>query len=482
MNAHHQNQQVKAAGERSSPLAQHFAIGREFLKIYKSIVLESSIATPLRLSKALLTDSGLDPLWSQRRLLELVGDVILNCFNSLGPVYGKAGQVALSRLSGDWKKTAEQLRLNRLYSDWPAMDFELVEQILDEEVPDWHQDFVIEPHPIGVASMAQVHVAVDDEGRKWVMKVMKPHAKKRLHETLDAIEQMIRLARPLELTAAGRRGVRELRDLVQALRLETDLKLEKTNIDRMRSKLNQKKQQVLHLPQTLDGYCTTNVLTVEMFDGISLADVVAGEVVIPKTLRKKLARRVLQELLIQVFEIGLFHGDPHAGNLILLADGTVGLFDWGLTGELVDSDRRHISALLKAVMAANMERLIDTLEEMALEHDVEVDRDEIEQEIRRMADHIKLGKEEGRKPSLQELLEMCLKSAESLQIPVPEGLLLMAKSLLTIEGLARGIDPEVAMGRIATPVLLRAAKPGLKDLMAFSKRLPKMASQILKRA
>ncbi len=51
---------------------------------------------------------------------------------------------------------------------------------------------------------------------------------------------------------------------------------------------------------------------------------------------------------------------------------------------------------------------------------------------------------------------------------------MMAKSLLTIEGLARGIDPEVAMARVATPVLFRAAKPGIRDLMAFSKRLPKL--------
>lgn len=482
MKADQKQNSAKSTGYRGISGTQHFAIGRELLKIYKSIILQCGFGAPIRLSRALFLESGLEQLWTQRRLLELVGDVLLNCFNALGPVYGKVGQVALSRLSGDWKQTAEKLRLNRLYSDWPAMEFSAVEKILDAEIPQWHQEFVVEPHPIGVASMAQVHVAVDEDGRKWVMKVMKPHAKTRLHETLDAIEQVIRLAKPLELTAAGRRAVRELRDLVQALRLETDLLREKANIDNMRARLNLRKQKALHLPETLDDFCTENILTVEMFEGISLADVVSGEVTLPKALRKKLAKRVLQELLIQVFEIGLFHGDPHAGNLILLADGTVGLFDWGLTGELRDSDRRHISSLLKAVMAANMSKLVEALEAMAIEHDVNVDRDKIEAEIRQLAEHIKVEREAGRKPSLQELLESCLKSAESLQIPVPDGLLMMAKSLLTIEGLARGIDPEVAMGRIATPVLFRAAKPGIKDLMALSKRLPKMAGMFLKGA
>jgi predicted unusual protein kinase regulating ubiquinone biosynthesis (AarF/ABC1/UbiB family) len=94
---------------------------------------------------------------------------------------------------------------------------------------------------------------------------------------------------------------------------------------------------------------------------------------------------------------------------------------------------------------------------------------------------IKHHKDQGRKPTLQELLEACLKSAESLNIPVPDGLLMMAKSLLTIEGLARGIDPEIAMARIATPVLFKAAKPGFKDIIAMSKRLPKLAEQFKKK-
>jgi len=90
-----------------------------------------------------------------------------------------------------------------------------------------------------------------------------------------------------------------------------------------------------------------------------------------KTVRQKLARAMLSELLVQVFELGLFHADPHAGNLILLEDGSVGLYDWGLAGELLDSDRRHIAALLKAVIALDLEQLIDALVE---EHTEDVQR------------------------------------------------------------------------------------------------------------
>ncbi|SMF71183.1 ABC1 kinase family protein [Pseudobacteriovorax antillogorgiicola] len=466
----------------TTPLAQHFAIANELLKIYKGLIKQGTIGTSIKISKFFLVDSGLEAPWSEKRLMDLFGDIVLDCFNELGPVYGKAAQIALSRAEGEARNMAEKFHLDRLYHDWPPMQFSEVEAILDEEIPDWQQEFIVEPHPLGVASMAQVHTAIDDTGKKWVIKVIKPQSDARLHETLDAIEQMLTLARPLEYTSVGRRTVKELRSLVSSMRLETDLAIEKRNIDRMRERLAAKKQKVLRLPETLDSFCSPRVMTVEKFEGVSLADVVSGHAELNKEQRKKLAKKVLHEMMVQVFEIGLFHGDPHAGNLILMDDGTVGLFDWGLTGELEDSDRRHISAMLRSLMTWDMERLIDALGDIARDGGVEVAREDIEAEVRNIATFVNEKKEQGKKATLQEMLEVCLNSAGTLEIPVPDGLLMMVKSLVTVEGLARGIDPQVSMGRIATPLLFKVAKPDVKDLLAFSKRLPKFAGQFLNRA
>ena len=78
---------------------------------------------------------------------------------------------------------------------------------------------------------------------------------------------------------------------------------------------------------------------------------------------------------------------------------------------------------------------------------------------------------------MQELIEICFQSAGKLGIPVPDGLLMLAKSLVTIEGLAKGIDPEISMARVASPVLFKAARPEVKDLIAMTKKLPKIAGQ-----
>ncbi len=457
----------------------HFALAREILFIYKQLLTTGAIRLPLGVLRSLVKDPGLDPIWSEKRLLELLGDIVIASLNELGPVYGKFGQIALSRLDEEGQAFSQRLHLDRLYSSWPPIPFSEVESILDEEIPEWHQEFVLEPHPLGVASMAQVHAAVDEQGREWVIKVIKPASRKRLEQTLAAVQEILTVAAPLKLTALGARTHRELEELVRSLRREVELDLEKDNIQRMRSRLEQKKQQVLKLPRVYEEFSTRNVLVIERFRGIPLGSVVQKKTQLNEEQRKKLAKKLLQELLIQVFEIGIFHGDPHAGNLMLLEDGSVGIFDWGLTGELLDTDRKHISGILKALLLVDMDRLIDVFVSMADQHQVKVERSAIADEIRKVSVLIQAHRAAGTQPALDELLEAALSGAERLAIPLPDGLLLMAKSLLTIEGLARGIDPEVSFARAAGPVLLRAAKPTISEILSMGKRVPGFVKKTL---
>jgi predicted unusual protein kinase regulating ubiquinone biosynthesis (AarF/ABC1/UbiB family) len=130
----------------------------------------------------------------------------------------------------------------------------------------------------------------------------------------------------------------------------------------------------------------------------------------------------------------------------------------------------------------DLEQLVDALITMGEEGGRTASRDEVKKELKSVINLIKKGRADpAHTPSLQALFEACLKGAERLGIPVPEGLLMMAKSLITIEGLARGIDPKISLGRIATPVLLRAARPGLVDLLQMGKTLPRLARQMFQK-
>jgi len=435
---------------------------------------------PLSLLRQLIREPSFDRVLSEERLCDTFGDNALRLFNDLGPIYGKAGQMILSRLSPPLHEVADSLRLTRLYKDWPPMPFSEVALILDREIPLWRTELKVDSQPLGVASLAQVHGATDSDGRQWVIKVVKPAAKKRLMESVAAMEQVADLLTPLAVTAVSRRLIKELRELAHGFRLEISLGRERATILKVQEKLRSKRQKLLVIPAVNERFCSDDVLTVERFIGTSLADIVAGRVEVQPAMRQKLAKTMLSELLVQVFELGLFHADPHAGNLILTETGEVGLFDWGLSGELLDNDRRYIAAILKAVISLDLERLVDALVAMGEESGRRVSREAVHSELKAVTQMIKKGREDpSKKPSLQALFEACLKSAERLNIPVPDGLLMMAKSLVTIEGLARGIDPSVSLSRVATPVLLRAARPSLRELMALGMKLPGLARQMM---
>jgi ubiquinone biosynthesis protein len=214
-------------------------------------------------------------------------------------------------------------------------------------------------------------------------------------------------------------------------------------------------------------------LCIEFFEGESFSSIVSGKKKLPAKVRSKLAKKMLKELLIQIFEIGLFHADPHAGNLILLEDGSVGIFDWGLAGELSDTDRKHIAGVLRSVIGLDMDGLIEVLQDMARDGGRgEIPVKKIRKELKKVITLAKKGRTDDQpKAKLNELLDAALSSADRLDIPVPSGLLMMAKSLVTVEGLAKGLDPNVSMKMIATPVLFRAAQPRLKDLFSMGKKI-----------
>lgn len=449
------------------------AVGREAHRVTNAWIKHAVVGLPWRVFKAALTDPRLETVASDSRMKELVGQAALDLFDALGPVYGKAAQIGMSRLTPDQQGWVEQFHLTRLYGDWPALDWSEVAKILDQEIPGWRKALMIQQKPIGVASMAQVHAATDKQGRDWVVKVIKPQARTRMQESLAALDQIISVSKPFALTKSTRRLVKELEELSSGLRRELNLGIERKTITQMREKLSNNSQSLLRIPKINADFCTDHVLTIERFYGTPLSKIVADHQILPANKRRKLAKRMLQDLLIQVFEVGLFHADPHAGNLILLEDGSVGLFDWGLAGELLESDRKHIAAMLKAVIALDMEMLVDVLMAMAEEGGRTLQRHKVHKELKKLSDVVKRGETDpSTKPGLHTLIEASLNAAGKLEIPIPSGLLMMAKSLITIEGLAKGIDPDISLKRIAAPVLFKAARPGVVDIFHMAKKLP----------
>lgn len=461
------------------------ALPREALRVYVGLWRHASVGIPAMFLKSAMRDSSFVS-WSDERVYSIVGEALLNVVDSWGPLYGKAIQIWFSRLGPRGQALVEKLQLDRVYGDWPAMSWIQVQNILDRETPLWRDRLKVEPRPLGVASLSQVHGAVDHEGKRWVIKLLKPKSTERLVESIAALQSAMAVAEPFAMTLLAKRFLKDMASLCHGLRQEMNLTIERETMARVRDLVEQKRSKAIRVPSTWDELSTERVIVMERFDGIKLSDIVAGKIEITASMRKSLARKVLGELLIQIFEWGLFHADPHAGNLMLLEDGSVGLYDWGLAGELLEEDRRYIAGLLKSIMALDIERLIDVMQDMGRgTKGVELDRDKIRKELDKLIQLVKAkddgsGKEHVR-PSLHVLIESALSAADRLGIAMPNGLLMMAKSLLTIEGLTRGIDEDISFARVAGPVLFRAAGPELSDMIQMMKQLPRLAGKWLRK-
>jgi ubiquinone biosynthesis protein len=424
---------------------------------------------PTRLTQELIRMGAAADQSIAERFGSAVGDVILAYLEDLGPIYGKGAQILLSRIDDGESRLIDLLDLSRIYGDWPAVSRQEIDAVLDAEVPHLRQHLTLEATPIGVASVGQVYGATDAEGREWVVKVVKPGAKVRLMRTLEAAEAAVNSISKLPGVAASA-AVRELNELISGLRGEVNLRREADTIEKLRVKLAGRRSMSLKIPAVWPELCSESVVVIERFRGTPLSKIISGERKLSEAERRKLATRALHELLVQVFEVGIFHADPHAGNLMLLDDGRIGIYDWGLAGELTEQDRKYIAELLKAVIARDITRLAQALVDMAELAGETVSLQEVERELKGLSKALQNEKAEGsKKMSLQKLISSALKSAEKLKIPVPTGLLMMSKALVTIEGLSRGIDPRISMARIAAPILLRASRPGIRDFFNLAK-------------
>lgn len=455
--------------KKLSPLA----IPKELWRLGTGLLAHGTIGIPAKLARSFVKDSSLVP-WSDAKVFSIVGEALLGVIDAWGPLYGKAMQVWLSRMGKEAVPLIDMLKLDRVYGDWPPLPWQDVQLLLDQEVPNWRDELKVESRPLGVASMSQVHGAVDMYGNSWVIKLLKPSAILRLTESVEAIETATLVAEPFAVTRFSRRFLLDIKDLCQSLRREMNMDHERETMLRVHELIASKGQKSLRVPTLHPRLASGSVIVMERLSGIKLSDIISGKVELEQKMRKTIARKVLNELLVQIFEWGLFHADPHAGNLMLLEDGTVGLYDWGLAGELLDTDRRFIAGILKSVMAMDIEKLIDVLGEMGRESTGKtIDREKIRAELRKL---IKLVEDSqaanGEIPSLNQMVEAALEGADRLGIPMPAGLLLMAKSLMTIEGLARGIDANVPFAMVAGPVLFRAADPSFSDVVALVKQMP----------
>jgi ubiquinone biosynthesis protein len=332
------------------------ARGRRYLSIVSAIRRHGLLSTFSRRNHA----TTLEHAHARERH---VGVQLSHFMEESGGVFVKLGQVLSTRADVLGERAAEQLSV--LQDRVAPADHAAVERLLRAELgraPDEvfaRFDLV----PLAAASIGQVHRARLRSGPEVVVKVQRPGVEELVERDLDII---LALARRLQATTDwGRRvGATDLaQGFAENLRQELDYTIEARNTRVMGELLERRVG--LRVPRVFEPLCTRRVLVLQFIDGTPLrdADAVLAHLDIE---RADLARRLLETFLVEVLEAGVFNADPHPGNVLLLADGTLAQIDFGSVVRLHATQRLALVRLLMAVDRQDPELLRDALLELTI--------------------------------------------------------------------------------------------------------------------
>ncbi len=357
----------------------------------------------------------------------------------LGPTFIKVGQVLGGRpdlVPADFVREFEKLQDHA-----PPLPFAILQPILEAELGrklgDCFSSFDTEP--LATASIAQVHAARTLEGDDVVVKIRKPDVDRQLSQDLEIVELLAQLLERYIEELRPFRPQQIVLEFKRTLLEETDFRMEATNIRRFRE--NFAGSSFLVIPKVYGDLSSDRVLTMERIRGVKLSDLEAVRAmgVDPR----ELLRQGIDHFFQSVMRDGLFHADPHAGNLMALPDGRMGLIDFGSVGRLSVRSKDAIVNMFLAMLAEDYDALI--LEYLDLSPAFEGSRstsniERIQREVAQIMSPYH-GLPLSEIPAGKVLMEST-RVAFRYHVSLPRDLVLVFKSIMTLEGIGRALDPD----------------------------------------
>jgi len=365
---------------------------------------------------------------------------------ALGPAYIKFGQVLSTRPDVVGGELAQQLRV--LQDKLPPFPREAamaeVQRELGLSVDELFSEF---SEPIAAASIAQVHRArLADTGQDVAVKVLRPGIERAFRRDIDAFYFAARI---VQLFAPGARRLRPMDVITHfdgVVRGELDLRLESAAASEFAA--NTGEDEGFRLPPIQWHLSARRVMTMGWADGDPLGDNTALDAAGHD--RRLLAERVLQLFLKHALRDGFFHADMHQGNLKVAANGDIIAYDFGIMGYIDEYTRRVYAEILFGFIQRDYKRVAEVHFEAGY---VPADRDveEFARALRAVgepifgmdASHISMGR----------LLSYLFEVTERFGMETRTELILLQRTMVVVEGVARSLDPHINIWEVAKPVV-----------------------------
>ena len=358
--------------------------------------------------------------------------------------------------------------LTRLQDRAEPAPWEQVEEVITKSLGAPAEEVFAElrPEPAAAASIAQVHKArlrcADGSDAEVAVKVQRPGIRSTVEQDLDIL---LRLADTLEdrarwARAVGTAGV--ARGFAAAIREELDFRVEARNMAAVAATWQDQQRAVsgsisVVLPAVHEQLCTEHVLVIEWLDGVNLRE--AGPLIDDRGLdRAELTRALLRSMVYQITEGGVFHADPHPGNILLLTDGRLALLDFGSVGRLDAQQRSALLNLLLAVGRGDPAALRDALLELVTRTE-EIDEWQLERALGRFAARHLVGTSAPTTEMFTDLFRL----ASQFELAIPPEIATVLRALATLEGtlslLTPGIDIAAEARQYAADHVAAALSP-----------------------
>ncbi len=415
------------------------------------------------------------------------GERLRLALEELGPTFIKLGQLLSTRPDIIPREYLGELQ--KLQDRVPAVSTEQITAELQREfgypVEEIFQRF--DPIPLAAASISQVHRGTLKSGDEVVFKVRRPDVRKIIETDVDILMGLAYLVEKHLPGGEMYDPIGLVKEFRRTINRELDFSREGRTIERFAT--NFTADETVRIPAVFWEFTSSSVLTLEYLSGIKISH--HDELKAANYDLKLLARRGADAFLKQVFEFGLFHADPHPGNIHVLPDNVICMFDFGMVGRLDEEVKLQLTELLLSVLRRDVDHIISQLLYSGELHD-ESNLKSLRRDLSEFIDDyydlllqdIKVGK----------LLLDFVDILTEYQIKFPSNLMLLGRALIAIEGLGRQLDPKFNMieqlkpfaetifrERYSPANITKEATRALQSYSALGKSLPKDIKEFLNR-
>jgi len=427
-----------------SNLKRNQEILRVFIKYgFDDIVNRIGISKRIRIDKNQLSTQGdnLNALSSSERLRM--------AFEELGATFIKLGQML--SLRSDFIPAEFSAELSKLQDCVQKDDIDKIKSVLVKEYGKPINDVFLEfdETPIAAASIAQVHKARLKSGEEVAVKILHPGVAEKIEADLEILKNLSRLIETHIPESKPYQPVEIIKEFDKSIKKELNLVFEGYNIDTFRNYFQD--DPTIKMPSVYWEYSTESILVTEFINGIKISELLinAESDIDPKQVTMNSANALMK----QIFEMGIFHADPHPGNIFVLPGNVIAPIDFGNVGRIDDEMRNAFIEMIMGIVDQDPHRIVRALINIGFVDD-KTDLRGLKIDLMEFINHYY--KVSLNRINLSKLIDEFVELLRTHQIKLPADLSLLIRTLVISEAIARELYPQFNLAEILIPFVKKA--------------------------